>query len=699
MKLVTCGLPYANGKAHIGHLRTYIPADVYVRYLRLFGEKVIFVCGSDCHGTPIVVNAEKEGLKPRELVDIYHEHFQKVFSQLDINFDFFGRTDEEYHHKRTQEIVSRLVENGYVYPKEIELAYCPNCERFLPDRYVEGTCPYCGAFARGDECDQGCGRHLEPGEILDAKCKICGAKAVYRKQKHYFFRLTEFRDFLLGYLDRLRGTENALNYAKQWVSMELKDWCITRNLEWGVKFPGEDLVVYVWVDAPIGYISFTEKACEKLGMDWKKIWLSDGEIIHFIGLDIVYHHCIFWPSMLKGSGYALPEAVVASGMVKVEGKTFSKSRGYVVWVEDDYLAANLNTDFLRYYLVNYTSHQKDLNFSWEIFKEKVNNELIATLGNFLYRVMYFAWKNFGELEADVDSNAIKKIQETVEKIRNALSNWEFKMASDAFMELATYGNNYFQNSKPWELIKSDKDACRKVVSTCLQIAKALIILSYPVLPKTMARLSNVLGVEVENATAEDAYIIDQKFVLNKPFVPFEKVEDEKISEMENIMLERIRNAEMLEKGVSGDSKLEKIKEVGINEENEIKTEKVNGGIPAGYTTKTEGKTGQEYISIEDFKKLDLRIGKIVSAEKVEKSKKLMRLEVDVGDEVRQVVAGIAEQYKPEDLKGKLVLVLVNMAPAKLMGVESQGMILAADQDGKPVLLHPDSDVEPGTKVR
>ncbi len=667
VKLVTCGLPYANGKAHIGHLRTYIPADVYVRYLRMAGEDVVFICGSDSHGTPIVVNAEQHGLEPKQLVDIYHQHFQEVFKALDIEFDFYGRTDSDYHHARTQEIVKRLIQRGYIYPKEIELAYCPHCERFLPDRYVEGICPYCEAVARGDECDQGCGRHLEPGEIKEPKCKICGSPAEFRKQKHYFFRLTEFKDFLEDYLASLRGTENALNYARQWVRAELKDWCITRNLEWGVKFPGEEeLVVYVWVDAPIGYISFTEKACEKLGRDWKEIWLDNrAEIVHFIGLDIVYHHCIFWPAMLKGADYTLPSAVVASGMVKVEGKTFSKSRGYVVWVEDDYLKAGFNTDYLRYYMVNYTSHQKDLNFSWEVFRDKVNNELIATLGNFLYRVMHFAWKNFGSVTMDVDDEVLDKIRETKEKILAALNSWEFKEASDAFMELATYGNVYFQSSKPWELIKSDKAKAEKAVASCLAIARALTIYAYPVLPRTMKRMAEFIGVDAEKARLDDALSIPERIEVKRPEVPFERVDDDKIREMEELMMDRIRKAEIKERG----------------------------------ETMGEGKEKAEYITIEEFQKLDIRIGKVVRAEKIPGSKKLLRLEVDVGNEVRQVVAGIAEVYSPEDVEGRTVVILVNMKPAKLMGVESRGMILAADVDGKPILLTPEKEVEPGTKVR
>ncbi len=662
MKLITCGLPYANGKAHIGHLRTYVPADVYVRYLRMMGEEVLFICGSDCHGTPIVVNAEKEGVEPRKLVDRYHEHFKKVFSAVGVEFDYFGRTDSDYHHEMTENFVKKLIENGYVYSKEIELAYCPKCKRFLPDRYVEGICPYCGAIARGDECDQGCGRYLEPGEIKDPRCKICGSKAEFRKQKHYFFKLTAFKEFLLNYLDRVKGTENALNYAKQWVRQELKDWCITRNLEWGVRFPGENLVVYVWVDAPIGYISYTREACKEKKCDWEEIWIKGvkkdqikwGDITHFIGLDIVYHHCIFWPAMLKGADFALPSAIVASGMVKVEGKTFSKSRGYVVWVEDDYLNRGFNPDYLRYYIVNYTSHQKDLNFSWKVFMDKVNNELIANLGNFIYRVTYFAWKNFnGDVEtSEFDEEVVKAVEKARDKIIKALENWDFKVASDAFMELASFGNNYFQSNEPWELIKRDVEECTKVIANCLHLVKALVLLSYPVLPFTMKEVAEIIG--LEDFRMDRVCELEKVRVIKKPKPPFKKVEKEVVEEMEKIMKERIKRAEMKK---------------------------------------------AEVVTVEDLSKLDLRIGKIVKAEKIKKSRKLVKLEVDIGDEVRQIVAGIAETYSPQELVGKEVVVVANMKPAKLMGVESRGMILAADVDGKAVLLTPEREVPVGSRVR
>ncbi len=389
------------------------------------GEEVVFVCGSDCHGTPIVVNAEQQGLTPKELVDIYHEHFIKIFDALNIKFDFYGRTDSEYHHYRTTEIVKKLIEKGYIYPKEIQLAYCPKCQRFLPDRYVEGICPYCGAVARGDECDQGCGRHLEPGEIKEPRCKICGSEAEFRTQRHYFFKLTEFQEFLEKYLENLKGTENALNYARNWVK-NLRDWCITRNLEWGVKFPGEeDLVVYVWVDAPIGYISFTEKACEAKGCDWRKIWIDgEAEIVHFIGLDIVYHHCIFWPAMLKGADYALPSAVVASGMVKVEGKTFSKSRGYVVWVEEDYLNSGLSPDYLRYYIVNYTSHQKDLNFSWEVSRKRLTTRLLRLSATSSTGFCYLPGRTSERLEWRVSMKRFCRKSGRLSRKFSQLEEWE-----------------------------------------------------------------------------------------------------------------------------------------------------------------------------------------------------------------------------------------------------------------------------------
>ncbi len=662
--LVTCGLPYANGPAHIGHLRTYVPADIFVRALRKMGHDVLFICGSDAHGTPIVVNAESKGLSPKELVEHYHKHFEEVFRRINVRFDYFGCTDDPSNHIRTQEIVRTLMERGHVYPKEIELAYCPRCERFLPDRYVEGICPYCGVPARGDECDQGCGRHLEPGEIKDAVCKVCGSKAEYRKQTHYFFRLSAFRDFLLDYLPKLGGTTSARNYAMEWVRQELKDWCITRNMSWGVKFPGsDDLVVYVWVDAPIGYISFTEEWCKSHGVPWERYWREKSRIIHFIGGDIIYHHCIFWPAMLEGAGYTLPSDVVASGMLKIDDKKFSKSRGYVVWVKDDYLDQGLEPDYLRYYLASYTSHTKEVNFSWKILQEKVNTELVGAFGNFLNRAITFAVKNFdGKVPAgDLDPNVMKKIEESVDAVSTSLMQYEFKRAADGVLALADYANTYFQSYEPWKLVRSDMKAASSVLRNCLQMAKAMIILMEPFMPARMELAWGQLGMKdpLDKVQFSDAVQpLEEGQPLGVPKILFTRIEDSTVKRLDGIFKDRIRKAE--------------------------------GG---------EEKAAKQTVSFDQFKSLDLRVGTILEAERIKGSEKLLRLVVDIGDERRQIVAGIAKMYSTEELLGRQVVVVANLEPVKIFGVESKGMLLAADINGGAVLLKPDKDVPPGSEIR
>ena len=663
--LVTCGLPYANGKCHIGHLRTYIPADIFVRTLRKQGQSATFVCGSDAHGTPIVVNAEELKITPTELVNKYHDHFKNIFQRMEIDFSYFGNTDSPTNHTRTNSIVETLIAKGYVYPKVIRLAYCPHDERFLPDRFVEGTCPFCGKLARGDECDQGCGKHLEPGEIKNAKCRICGNPAEYREQEHFFFKLSEFGGFLQEYLKTLRGTSNAINYAKEWAK-ELKDWCITRNLEWGVRFPGhDDLVVYVWVDAPIGYISFTEEWAKNTGGDWEKYWRHDSRIIHFIGEDITYHHCIFWPAMLKGAGYTQPWAVVASGMLKIDDKKFSKSRGYVVWVDEDYLDHGLHPDLLRYYISNYTSHTKELNFSWKVFQDKVNNELVGALGNFLHRTVHFAHKNFGQVpEGEVDKEIYEKIGSTIKTAIAGFDEYEFKKATDSMMELAQYGNAYFQSKEPWKLIKNDPDSCKHVVKNCLQIGKALVLLFDPILPGNMEMAWRQLGLKgnVQAGKFEEALVEISANKLEPPAILFTKLEDKKIKEMEAILDKRIKIAISKERKHS----------------EEVKEEKLE-------------------ITYEEFQKLDIRIGTVLTAENIKGSDKLLKLEVDIGEK-RQIVAGIAKSHDPAELVGRQVVVMANMKPAKLFGLESRGMVLAGDVEGA-VLLLPEKKVKEGTKVR
>lgn len=714
--IVTCGLPYANGMAHLGHMRTYVPADIYVRSQRKQGRDVVFICGSDTHGTPVVVNAEKEGISPKELVTIYHKHFSDIFTRMGVRFDAYGTTDDEENHVRTIDIVQKLIDGGYVYSKNIDIAYCPHCDRFLPDRYVEGICPHCEAIARGDECDQGCKKPLYPGELIDPRCAVCKNPAEYRSQEHKFFKLSEFDGFLKDYLETLHGTDNAVNYAKGWVTQGLEDWCITRNMDWGVKFPGaEGLVVYVWVDAPIGYIAFTEEWAKTNNDSWEKFWkaensagadggieMQNSEIVHFIGGDIVYHHCIFWPAMLKGAGYSLPTDVVASGMVKIEDKKFSKSRGYVVWVGEDYLDQGFHPDLLRFYLSSYTSHTKELNFGWDMLQEKINSELVAVLGNLFYRSLLFASKNFGEIpNGTVDPEITEKIRQTTVDAVDAMKEYEFKKYSDTVMELASYANTYFQSHEPWALIKTDKDKCGEVVYNCLQLVKALAVLFEPVTPGKMQEAWTQLGLfgNVADVLYEEALVpLVSGAALGNPEILFTKLEDDKISEMDEIAKKRV-HLTMKEAGLVPDE--EKLVADAKKEKNG-KEKAPKCACAAGDKTmdETENTELLPEITIDDFFKTQIKVGKIISAEIIEKSEKLYKIMVDVGEpEPRQIVSGIRAYYQAEELVGKTVCVIVNLKAAKLCGVKSQGMILAADDgSGKVSLLMPDQDLEPGSDV-
>jgi len=542
---VTCGLPYVNGPCHIAHLRTYVPADIFVRFLRKMGQEVVFFCGSDTHGTPITVKAEEEGISPKEIVAKYHQHFLDLFPRLGIHFTNYGSTDHPLNHRRTQQMIAALQENGYVYAKNLNLPYCPTCKRFLPDRYQRGTCPHCGTSARGDECDQGCGRYLEPGELMDPRCSICGSKPEMRENRHYFLRLTAFEDFLREYLPQMEGTDIARNYALQWVESGLKDWNITRNLDWGVKVPGEEhLVYYVWVDAPIGYIASTEEWSERTGGDWEYYWKGPGYLIHFIGGDIVYHHCLFWPSMLKGSGYSVPYAVVASGMVRVEGKIFSKSRGYVIWVEEDYLNRGLDADALRYYVASYTGHTRDLDFSWATYGEKVNKELVGTLGNFLYRALLFAQRNYKEIpEGELEPEVRTEVEAAIETIRDGLDEYEFKKITDAILALASYGNRYLQSREPWKLVKTDPEEGRNAIHNSLWIAKALAVLMEPVMPGKAEALWRQLGWERKDVPLQEALEpLEAGKPLSKPKPLFAQVPDEEIAALSEMVSERISKA-------------------------------------------------------------------------------------------------------------------------------------------------------------
>jgi methionyl-tRNA synthetase len=657
---------------HIGHLRTYVPADVFVRLLKKMGVDVTFVSGSDTHGTPALLAAEAAGVTPKELYTKYHKHYLEVFPKLSINFDNYGTTDDPENIERTLQLLKELKKNGHIYPKELETPYCDTCGRSLPDRFVRGECPHCHADARGDECDQGCGRYLEPGEILNPRCAICGSPTRLVTRTHYYLKISEFEDFLRQYLKDVDGTKNAKNSALAWVKEGLKDWNITRDLDWGIKYPDdESLVLYVWFDAPIHYMSSTEQWAKKIGKpkEWEKYWKpGDGRLIHYIGQDIVHHHCIFWPSMLKGSGYNLPYAIVASGMVKIEGHNFSRGRGYVVWIKDDYLDKGLNPDYLRYYMASFTGQTRDLDFSWDAFADKVNNELVATFGNFVYRALHFTNKHFGNVpEGKLDPKLKKEIEASIEVIIDAANEYELKKVADEVLRLASVGNEYFQANTPWQLVKEDKEKAGNVLFNAVALTKALAILIDPFMPNVAESIWTQLGQDgpkVHDAILEDA--LEPPNVgsaLGKPVPVIEKIDDKLLAELKENIENRIRAAEAAERG-------------------EPEVEEI------------------ETISFEYFKKLDLRVGKILECTKVPKTKKLLELKVDLGFETRTMITGLADQYKPEELKGLSALFLTNLEPKKIGGIESKGMVLAverADDPGKwvPVTVE---GLPPGSKA-
>lgn len=545
--LITSGLPYVNGPCHIGHLRSYIPADTYVRFLRKFGEKVVFICGSDTHGSPITIEAEKRGISTEDLVNMYHLHFQKIFKKLAVEFDNYGSTDDPVNHEMARRFVEVIRKKGLIYPKEVEFPYCPRCDRFLPDRYTRGTCPHCGTQnVRGDECDLGCGRYLAPGEIRDPYCAVCGSQATIRRGKHFFFKLTAFSDFLKDYVDRLEGTDIARKYAFKWLEAGLKDWCITRDLSWGVRFPGEpDLVIYVWWDAPIGYISSTIRWAEKTNADWKVFWKGKARIVHFIGPGIVYHHCLFWPAMLKGADFNLPKAVVASGAVKIGGKPFSKSRGSVVWVDDDYLKRGFDPDCLRYYVLSYTGHTRDLNFSWDSLRTKVNDELVATLGNFVYRTLIFAFRHWKGIPTGTLEDAVaRKVQGAIAKVRKEVRSYRFKSATDLILSLARFGNKYLQRNEPWFLMEKDRERCAQVIYNCVQLIRALAVLLEPIMPGKAEQLWEQLNEKgsVHAMPIEEALRPMEAHELIEPKPLFRKITDDEIEEATRAVERRIRDA-------------------------------------------------------------------------------------------------------------------------------------------------------------
>ena len=684
--VVTCGLPYANGALHVGHLRTYVSGDAYSRALDRLGQNVAFVCGSDMHGTPIAVNAAEEGVDPETFAMQYHEQYEETFPEFNVEFDNYGHTHDETNTEMTRSFVRSWIDGDHVVEKEIEVAWDEEADQPLPDRFVEGTCPYCGETARGDECDEGCQRHLEPGEIEDPISTITGNPAEYRTRPHKFLRLSDFQEYLQGFLDRLEGTENAQNQPREWIEGELQDLCITRDMDWGVDYPGEgeeELVLYVWVDAPIEYASSTKQYTEQVGADeydWEAVWKNHGtetepdggEIVHIIGHDIIQHHTVFWPAMLRGAEFNEPRAVMACGFVNLAGEAFSTSRNRAVWA-DDYVESGLHPDLYRYHIITGSEFTADVNFSWDGLQERVNSELVGTLGNFCYRSLLFAERNYdGTPDATVSDEVEREIQSAMDDFRTAVNDYRVRGLGRAPVELAKFGNEYIQRHEPWKLTDDDPEKAAQVIRDCVQLSKAIAVLIEPVLPGKAEELWTQLDEDgsVHEATLEAARTAPPA-EFDDPSELFEGIEDDRVEELNRQLEERVAAAE--------------------DEETATETETDDSETP------DLEPVADDRVSFEEFKELDLRIGKVLSAEPIEGADKLAKLEVDIGVETRQIVAGIKQLHDLGSLPGTRIVVVANLERSELFGVESNGMLLAAGDEADLLTTHEDAD--PGTKVQ
>ncbi len=699
--VVTCGLPYANGDLHVGHLRTYVQGDAYARALRRVGQQTAFVCGSDMHGTPIAVNAAEEGVDPEAFALEYHEQYAETFPKFNVEFDNYGHTHDETNTELTKEFVRSWIDEDHVVEKEIQVAYDPDADQWLPDRLVEGTCPYCGEDARGDECDEGCQRHLEPGEIEDPTSTITGNPAEYREREHRFLRLSDFQEYLQGFIDRLEGSDNARNQPREWIEGELEDLCITRDLDWGIDYPGdeddeggEDLVLYVWVDAPIEYVASTKQYSERVGKDeydWEQVWKVGGEerhgtewdddwddeaaeIVHVIGRDIIQHHAVFWPAMLRGAGYNEPRAILASGFVGIDGKSLSTSRNRAVWAEE-YLDAGFHPDLFRYYILSGSGLESDVDFSWDRFAERVDGELVGNLGNFLYRSLLFAYRNYGGTPDVATSDDVEaRIEDAVDEFETAVREYDLRGLADVAVDLADYGNEYIQANEPWNLVDDDPERAEQVIRDCVQLSKAVAVLAQPVLPEKAERVWGQLGEQGSVADVPLETALERPPAeFDEPTELFSQIEDEHVEALNDQLRKRVEAA-------------------GEDDESEADTDEDDEGDGMDVEPLADGR-----ISFEEFQDVDMRVGEIREADPIEDSDNLMVLEVDIGVETRQVVAGLQGLHDPDDLPGTRVVLLANMEKTELFGRESNGMVLAAGEDADLLTTHEDAPL--GTKIR
>lgn len=691
---VTAALPYANGPKHIGHLAgAYIPSDVYVRYLRLTGQDVIFVCGSDEHGTAIPNQALKENTTPRAIIDKYDDLIRTCFEKLGMSFDIYHRTSEPIHHQTSQEIFLTLYNKGLLKEESSEQYFDPEANVFLADRYIVGTCPKCGhTNAYGDQCEK-CGSTLSPRELINPRSTLSGKSPVLKLTKHWYLPLESYEPWLREWILKSHQEDwkpNVYGQCKSWIEAGLQPRAMTRDLDWGIKVPlkeAEGKVLYVWFDAPIGYISATRALFEEvqsgqlkyatprrdLGKvskdDWKKYWQSnDTRLIHFIGKDNIVFHCIIFPVMLHATGeYIVPDNVPANEFMNLEGDKMSTSRGWSIEMHEYLADFPDKPDVLRYALLTNLPEAKDSEFTWKDFQAKNNNELVAILGNFINRAVVLTQKYFENkvpaqknLQA-VDKKALEELSQYPAKIAASIETFRFREATANLMDLARVGNKYLAETEPWKLAKTDLDRVGTILNIALQIAASLAVVSEPFLPFTARKLKDMLGVgELTWQQAGQPNLLRAGSALHDAPLLFEKIEDAVIEAQIKKLLDTKRTMELASQPAA----------------------------PA----KAE-------ISFDDFSKLDVRIGTILKAERVDKSKKLLKLQVDTGLDVRTVMSGIAEHFSPDQVVGKQVTILVNLAPRKIMGVESQGMILmATDKDGSLKLISPGEPVSPGSVI-
>ena len=669
--LVTSALPYANGPVHIGHLAgVYVPSDIYVRYLRLRGKDVVWVCGSDEHGVPITIKARKEGVTPQDVVDKYNAIIKNSFEGLGISFDIYSRTTSPTHRVTASDFFRTLYDKGEFVQQTSQQYYDPEAKTFLADRYITGTCPKCGSEgAYGDQCEK-CGSTLNATDLINPKSTISGAAPELRDTTHWFLPLDKHEAMLREWI--LEGHKewksNVYGQCKSWLDGGLQPRAVSRDLDWGIPVPvegAEGKVLYVWFDAPIGYISATKD----LTPDWEKYWKSeDTKMVHFIGKDNIVFHCIVFPAMLKAHGdYILPENVPANEFLNLEGDKISTSKNWAVWLNEYLGDMPGKEDVLRYVLCANAPETKDNDFTWKDYQARNNNELVAVLGNFVNRAMVLTAKYFegkvpvaGEL-TDFDKEILAELPKLRASVEENIENYRFREALKEAMNIARLGNKYLADTEPWKVIKTDEARVATILNVALQITANLAVVIEPFMPFTTAKLLRMLGVEKinwEKAGASD--ILAAGHTLGKAELLFEKIEDSVI---------------------------------------EAQVAKLQAAKAANEAAAKPVEPQKAEISFDDFEKLDIRIGTVLEAEKVAKTKKLLKLLVDTGIDRRTIVSGIAEHFSPEELVGRQVMVLVNLAPRELKGIESRGMILMAeDATGKLVMVPPTEPVRNGSQV-